>query len=223
MPPFTQRPIGVVVAPSADRTLVEILVDPICPFAWLTSRWLDEVARHREIDVAIGLMSLSVLNDGRDGLSDFYRALIDSGWGPARVAAAVGDRFGAAGLRRFYDAFGRRHHVGGEPLGDHLALAALGDAGLPDELALAADSSELDDLVRAHHADAVDLVGDDAGTPVLRIHVAGAAPVGIFGPVVTPCPRGDAAVRLWDAVVLAASTEEFFELKRSRTRALAFD
>ena len=211
-------------APAAStRTRVEILVDPICPFAWITSRWLVEVASCRDVDVAVGLMSLSVLNEGRDDLSTFYRELLDAGWGPVRVAVAVDDAFGPAAFRRFYDAFGQRHHVADEPLGTAVLESSLRDAGLPDRLAGAADVPTFDLGVRSRHAAAVALVGDEVGTPVLRVQAPGTAPVGIFGPVVTPTPRGEAAGRLWDAVVIAATTPEFFELKRSRTGSLSFD
>lgn len=210
-------------AAASTRTRVEILVDPICPFAWITSRWLLEVASCREVDVTFGLMSLSVLNEGREDLSTFYRELVAAGWGPVRVAVAVDDEFGQAAVRRFYDAFGQRHHVGAELLGPCLLASSLRQADLPERIASAAADPTFDVGVRSRHAAAVALVGDDVGTPVLRVRAPGAPAVGIFGPVVTPCPRGEAAGRLWDAVVIAATTLEFFELKRSRIRSLSFD
>lgn len=210
------------VAAANTRTRVEILVDPICPFAWITSRWLLEAASCREVEVTFGLMSLSVLNEGRSDLSTFYRELIDAGWGPVRVAVAVDDEFGPDAFRRFYDAFGQRHHVADEPLGPSVLASSLREADLPERLASAATDPTFDVGVRSRHAAAVALVGDDVGTPVLRVQAPGVPDVGIFGPVVTPCPRGEAAGRLWDAVVIAATTPEFFELKRSRTRPLSF-
>ena len=210
-------------AAANTRTRVEILVDPICPFAWITSRWLLEVASCRDVEVTFGLMSLSVLNEGRDDLSTFYRELIDAGWGPVRVAVAVDDEFGPDAFRRFYDAFGQRHHVADEPLGPSV-LASVAPRGRPP--GAARERCHRPDVRRrcaSRHAAAVALVGDDVGTPVLRVQAPGVPAVGIFGPVVTPCPRGEAAGRLWDAVVIAATTPEFFELKRSRTRPLSFD
>jgi hypothetical protein len=203
-------------------TVVDIYVDPICPFAWLTSRWLFEVERERAVRATVRIMSLSVLNDGRDGLSDFYRDLVTSGWGPARVAISVEQAHGPDGLRAFYDAFGQRHHVEGQPADLMLISAALMAAGLPEHHAIAADDASLDPALRATHERGMRPVGDDVGTPVLHIHTGATAPVAIFGPVVTPAPRGEAAGRLWDGVVALASAGEFFELKRSRTRPLEF-
>jgi hypothetical protein len=213
---------------TADRidteTRVDIYVDPICPFAWLTSRWLLEVERVRPVSPTFRIMSLSVLNDGREGLSEFYRDLLASGWGPVRVAIAVEHQHGTDGLRRFYDAFGTRHHVGKQAIGRQVLIDALGGAGLPLELADTSGTDQLDDALRASHAAGMEPVGDDVGTPVLHIHAASHdAPITIFGPVVTPAPRGEAAGRLWDGVIAVAGAGEFFELKRSRTRPLSFE
>jgi hypothetical protein len=206
-----------------DTIDVDIYVDPICPFAWLTSRWLLEVERVRPVRPTFRIISLSVLNDAREGLSAFYRALLDSGWGPARVAIAADQQHGAIGLRRFYDAFGTRHHAGEQTLGRQLLVDALRDAGLPAALADEADTPRFDDALRASHAAGIEPVGDDVGTPVLHIHAEPHdAPITIFGPVVTPAPRGEAAGRLWDGVIAVAGAAEFFELKRSRTRPLSF-
>lgn len=201
---------------------VDLYVDPICPFAWLTSRWLSEVEQVRDVRTNFRLMSLSVLNDGRDGLSDFYTELVADGWAPARVAIAVTNAHGEAGFRRFYEAFGTLHHVRRVPLGDDLIRQALATAGLPQDHLDAAVRTDLDDALRASHHRGMDPVGGDVGTPVLHIHVNGDAPAAIFGPVVTPTPRGETAGRLWDGVVAVAGTAEFFELKRSRTRPLEF-
>lgn len=205
-------------------TAVDIFVDPICPFAWLTSRWLLEVEPRRALAVSFRVMSLSVLNEGRTDLSDFYRDLIERGWGPARVAVAVEQGHGSDGLRRFYDAFGRLHHVGGRALDPTLITDALAAADLPADLVDGADDPRLDAALRASHHDGMDPVGDDVGTPVLRIRPPGRSgdPITVFGPVVTPAPRGEEAARLWDGVVLVAGSPDFFELKRSRTRALSF-
>jgi hypothetical protein len=209
------------VTDATRRIGVDIFVDPICPFAWLTSRWLLEVERLRPIDVRTRIMSLSVLNSGRDDLSDFYRELIAGGWGPARVAIAVEQQHGSECLRRFYDCFGTIHHVGGRPLGAELLASALVEAGLPADLADAAVDAGYDEPLRISHHSGMDPVGDDVGTPVLHIHDPHLGrPATIFGPVVTPAPRGEAAAELWDGVCLLASSDGFFELKRSRTRPL---
>jgi hypothetical protein len=203
-------------------TGVDIFVDPICPFAWLTSRWLREVEQVRPITVTFQIMSLSVLNDGRLDLSEFYRTLINDGWGPARVATSVASEDGTTGLRDFYEAFGTLHHVDRHDLGDALIVKALANAVLPAHHANAADRTDLDDELRSSHHRGMSPVGDDVGTPVLHIRTGNRDPVCIFGPVVTPAPRGEAAGRLWDGVLAVASAGEFFELKRSRTRPLDF-
>jgi hypothetical protein len=208
---------------NAAVTPVDIFVDPICPFAWLTSRWLLEVEQVRAVQATFRIMSLSVLNDGRDGLSEFYRELLDAGWGPARVAVAVEHEHGPDAFRRFYDAFGTRHHVGRQDLDERLIVDALADADLPTTLADVADTTALDERLRASHHAGMSPVGDDVGTPVLHIHPPDSSqPITIFGPVVTPAPTGEAAGRLWDGVLTVAGAGEFFELKRSRTRPLEF-
>jgi hypothetical protein len=203
---------------------VDIFVDPICPFAWITSRWLLEVERVRPVAPTFRVMSLSVLNDGRPGLSGFYRDLVATGWGPARVAIAVERWHGTDGLRRFYDAIGRRHHVDRLPIDEVLIEDALAAVDLPVELAAAATDGAFDAELRSSHERGMRPVGDDVGTPVLHIHHHGdqhdADPITIFGPVVSPAPRGEAAGRVWDAVVALAGAPGFFELKRSRRGAL---
>ena len=177
----------------------------------------------RPVTPTFRIMSLSVLNDGREDLSDFYRGLLASGWGPARVAIAIQQQHGADAFQRFYDAFGVRHHVSRGALGRPLLLEALAAAGLPAALAEAAGTDQLDGALRASHAAGMEPVGDDVGTPVLHIHSSSHdAPITIFGPVVTPAPRGEAAGRLWDGVIAVAGAGEFFELKRSRTGPLSF-
>lgn len=210
-------------APSQSLTPVHIWVDPICPFAWLTSRWLVEVERQRPISVTFHLMSLSVLNDGRDNISDFYRDLVPRAWPAVRVAMAAEHHFGNAALRRLYEALGTRIHVHDRDADRELIVEALSEAGLPTELADAADSTDYDDLLRASHHRGMDPVGEEVGTPVIHIPGDDGTTVAFFGPVVTPTPRGEAAARLWDGIVLVAGSDDFFELKRSRTRELCFD
>ena len=201
-------------------TPVEMWFDPLCPWAWLTSRWLIEVERVRPVEVTWSLMSLAVLNEQRiEQLPQEYAELMAGpAWRPARVVAAAEGAHGAQVLRPLYDAIGTRLHPGGEKDYDVALRGALEEVGLPLELLEAADSSDLDDTLRAGTARATGLVGDDVGTPVVAVDG-----VAFFGPVLTPAPRGEAAGRLWDGCVLVAGTPGFYELKRSRTSGPIFD
>ena len=189
---------------------VEMWFDPLCPWAWMTSRWLMEVEQVRDLEVTWSQMSLSVLNEGRD-LPDEYREMMDRGWAPVRVIAAARKAHGDEVTKPLYDAIGTRLHLGG----DEVALA---EVGLPAELIEAADTDEHDAFLRESHDRAIALVGDDVGTPVISVEG-----VAFFGPVVSPAPKGEAAGRLFDGCVLVAGTDGFFELKRSRTRDPIFD
>jgi len=189
---------------------VRLYVDPSCPFAWITSRWLHEVARLRPVAVEQAVMSLSVLNEFRE-LEPWYREFNDRAWGPARVAAAVAAEHGRAGLDGFYTEFGVRWHVGRERDLAVVLLDALNAAGLPPELAAAAADQHWDATLRATHATVQSLVGEELGTPVIVVRDAA-----FFGPVCTAIPRGEHATALFDAVLLAASCPQFTELKRGR-------
>jgi len=208
-------------------TPVEIFVDPMCPFAWLTSRWLGEVERLGRIDLTIRIMSLSILNEDREDASEFYRDLVDRAWGPARLAIAIERDDGPDALRRWYDELGRRIHTGGERIDAQLLAETLAATALPDTLlaeahpGTATDPARIDELLRESHRHAVDSVGDDVGTPVVHINDRGRT-IAFFGPVVNPAPQGAEAVRLFDGVALVAGTPGFFELKRTRTGPLVF-
>ena len=199
-------------------TPVDVWVDPICPFAWMTSRWLLEVEHHRDVSVRFHIMSLSVLNEGRDDISDFYRDLVERGWGPVRIAIAAEQAAGQVALKALYNALGTRIHDGRIEPDRALYVDALTEAGLPAGLADAATSTEYDHALRASHHHGMDPVGEEVGTPVVHVRGPNGETVAFFGPVVTPIPRGEAAARLWDGVLLVAATEQFLELKRSRTR-----
>ncbi|WP_435872976.1 mycothiol-dependent nitroreductase Rv2466c family protein [Micromonospora haikouensis] len=196
--------------------------DPICPWAWVTSRWLLEVEQVRDVDVRFHVMSLSVLNEGRD-VPEQYQQLMQAGWGPVRVCVAVQRQHGPDAVRALYTALGTRIHLGKEELGRDLYVAALADAGLGPELADAAGSTDHDEALRASHEAGMRPVGQDVGTPVIHAPGPDGSPVAFFGPVVTPRPKGEAAGRLWDGVLLVAGTPGFYELKRSREVGPSFE
>jgi hypothetical protein len=199
-------------------TTVDMWFDPKCPWAWIASRWLLEVERVRDVVVRFHVLSLSVLNEGRE-VEAWYREWLDAGWGPARVAKSVERKFGPADVRAVYTALGNRIHLEREPLGRGLYAAALAEAGLPVELAEAADSADLDAELLAGNQAGLGPVGEDLGTPAIHVTLPDGSVQAFFGPVVTPAPRGEAAGRLWDGVLLVAGTEGFSELKRARTSA----
>jgi 2-hydroxychromene-2-carboxylate isomerase len=196
---------------------VDLWVDPICPWAWITSRWLLETKTVRDIDVRFHTMSLAVLNEGRD-LPEQYQDTMRQAWGPVRVMIAIEQRYGAEELETFYSAFGQRYHV--EHENDDLratALAALGDAGLDASLIDVVVRDDLDEDLKKSHYAGMNPVGFDVGTPVVHV-----GDVAFFGPVVTPAPRGEAAGVLFDGVVAVASIPGFYELKRTRSEGPSF-
>jgi len=194
--------------------------DPLCPWAWITSRWMLEVERVRPVRTRWHVMSLAYLNlvqHGGEGLSDQYRERMEQAWGPIRICAAAAAERGDDILLPIYTALGTRFHV--EQRRDAAALAeAVDELGLPSSVLDAALRTDFDDAIKASHQAGMDLVGLDVGTPI--ISVEGNA---FFGPVVTPIPRGEAAGRLWDGVLAVTATDGFFELKRTRDRKPSFD
>jgi mycothiol-dependent nitroreductase-like protein len=204
-------------------TQVDLWVDPACPWAWITSRWLLEVEGVRDVDVRFHVMSLSVLNEGRDNLPDRYKEMLARNWGPVRVLVAAQQRYGAPVVRDLYSAMGTRIHPGQEGTGPETIAAALADLSLDPDLAKAAESSEFDEALRASHNEGMEPVGLEVGTPVVHVPGEDGQRIAFFGPVVTPIPRGDAAGKLWDGVLAVAGTDGFFEIKRTRDRRPVFD
>ncbi|MFJ6311354.1 mycothiol-dependent nitroreductase Rv2466c family protein [Pseudarthrobacter oxydans] len=191
--------------------------DPLCPFAWITSRWIGEVESVRDIETDWHVMSLAVLNEGRD-LEPAYRESMDNAWGLVRVIIAAQQQHGDATVKALYDAMGSLIHEAGEKDRDVVITKALADCGLPATLAAAASTDAFDDQLRASHQEGISLVGQDVGTPVVAFN--GTA---FFGPVLTRIPRGEEAGKLWDATTAIAAYPHFFELKRSRTEQPEFN
>jgi 2-hydroxychromene-2-carboxylate isomerase len=203
------------------REDVQFWFDPLCPWAWITSRWILEVEKVRPVRADWRIMSLAYLNliqhEGQN-LSEEYVERMKRAWGPIRVVAAAADAKGTDILGPIYTAIGTRLHNEGRREDPEVIPEALAELGLPATLASAADSTEFDEQIKASHNEAFDQVGLDVGTPVIRIQGNT-----IFGPVITPIPRGEAAGKLWDGVALVTATDGFFELKRTRDRKPSFD
>ena len=197
-----------------EKVKVDFWFDPACPWAWITSRWILEVEQVRPIRVDFHVMSLAILNEEKK-LSEPVRRLQ---LGPVRVLTAVAQAEGEHLLRDLYTAIGTRIHVGGTQASPELVSAALSDVGVSTSYVDLWDSQEYDEALAKSHHQAMELVGYDVGTPVIRVE--GEA---YFGPVVTPAPRGEAAGRLWDGFLLVAHTPGFFEIKRSRTSNPSFE
>lgn len=199
------------------KNTADFWFDPLCPFAWITSRWIGEVEGVRDIGTEWHVMSLAVLNEGRD-LEPAYRESMDNAWGMVRVIIAAQEEHGRGTVKPLYEAMGSLIHEQGEKDRDLVISKALAECGLPASLAGAAATDAYDRQLRASHEEGISRVGQDVGTPVVAFN--GTA---FFGPVLTRIPRGEEAGKLWDATTAIASYPHFFELKRSRTERPEFN
>lgn len=198
--------------------VADLWFDPVCPWAWMTSRWLFQVEQVRPVTTRFHVMSLALLNRDRDDLSKGYSEFAQRALGPVRVCIAAAQKDGDEVLGPLYTALGKRIHLQQRAVNRALVEEALAEVGLPVDLADAMGSPEYDEALEASHSDGINRVGLDVGTPVISVEG-----VSFFGPVVSPAPKGEAAGRLWDGVLLVAGTDGFFELKRTRDRSPIFD
>ncbi|MBI0293701.1 DsbA family protein [Streptomyces sp. PRKS01-29] len=206
------------------KTPADFWFDPLCPWAWMTSRWMLEVEKVRPVEVRWHVMSLAVLNEPKlDELPEEYRELLKTAWGPVRVCIAAEQKHGSEVLGPLYTALGTRFHNQGLEKNRETIVAALEEAGLPAELADFADSDAYDTELRASHKEGIDLVGQDVGTPVIAVPGPDGEQIAFFGPVVTPAPKGEDAAKLWDGTLMVASIPGFYEIKRTRTVGPIFD
>ena len=194
----------------------DLWFDPLCPFAWITSRWIREVEQVRDVDVQWHVMSLAYLNKDQDIPQD-YRDMLVGTEKPVRVAIRIAQEHDNARLGEWYTAIGTRRLDNGEDLDRDTVAKSLADVGLPGDLIEAWDDESLDAAVAESHHRGMDPVGDEVGTPT--IHIEGSA---FFGPVLTKIPRDEQAGELWDGAVAVAKFPYFFELKRTRTGELDF-
>ncbi|MFF8785572.1 DsbA family protein [Streptomyces sp. NPDC015125] len=209
------------------KTPADFWFDPLCPWAWMTSRWMLEVEKVRPVEVRWHVMSLAVLNEDKlDELPEEYRANMVPGgkaWGPVRVVIAAQQLHGDEVVGPLYTALGTRIHNEGLGVTPESIAAALKDVGLPADLIEYAGKDTYDAQLRASHKEGIDLVGQEVGTPVIAVPGHDGEQIAFFGPVVTPAPKGEEAARLWDGTLMVASIPGFYEIKRTRTAGPSFE
>jgi len=211
---------------SLTPTPVDFWFDPVCPWTWLTSRWMLEVRKARPVVISWHVMSLAVLNEARlDQLPEHIRDLMGRAWAPVRVLIAAQASFGSDVLEPLYTALGTRYHLQQQPKSQATIEDALRDTGLPTALADAGNTHSYDEALRESHGDGIALVGAEVGSPIIAVPGAdpAAGKIAFFGPVVTPAPKGEQAARLWDGTLAVASTPGLYEIKRTRTVGPIFD
>ncbi|QXE36811.1 DsbA family protein [Streptomyces sp. GMY02] len=206
----------------SEKTPVDFWFDPLCPWAWMTSRWVLEVEKVRDIEVRWHVMSLAVLNEDKD-VPEEYREGLAKAWAPVRVVIAAQQKHGDEVVGKLYTALGTRFHNRGEGATREAIAGALDEVGLPADLIDFADSDAYDTELRASHKEGIDKVGQEVGTPVIAVPGSDGEQIAFFGPVVTPAPKGEEAAKLWDGTLMVASIPGFFEIKRTRTQGPIFD
>ena len=207
-------------------TTVDFWFDPVCPWTWLTSRWILEVRKSRPVDITWHVMSLAVLNEGRlDQLPPQNRELMGQAWAPVRVLIAAQEAFGPGVLEPLYTSLGTQYYLQDQPKTLTVIQTALREAGLPQHLAEAGDTDTYDPILRRSHREGINLVGQEVGSPIIAIPGPDAGPgkIAFFGPVVNPTPTGEQAALLWDGLLIVASIPGFYEIKRTRTLGPIFD
>ena len=192
-------------------TKAEFWFDPMCPWAFITSRWILEVEKVRDIEVSWNIFSLPHLNKDRE-MPEKYVAIFANSWSCARVIKAVENQYGKEKTLPLYTAISTRIHVLKETVSQDLLIDALKEIGADTKFAQEMSNSNWDKEIIESHERGIKLVGNDVGTPIIAINR-----IGFFGPVISPAPKGEEAGKLWDGVVLSASYPGFFEIKRSRT------
>jgi 2-hydroxychromene-2-carboxylate isomerase len=186
---------------------IDLYVDPVCPFAWVTSRWLLDAATATGRSVTLRQMSLAVLNDSRD-VTPAQRAKLELSRRVGRVFAATTGEGGPGAFSDLYEALGALVHNDGDVAENSIKEALTATSSSP-ALADALDDPAWDDAVRAAHQRSQDALGGSGGSPIIVVDGNG-----FFGPVLTGVPARDAGIALLDAVVTAASMPEFAVLQR---------
>ena len=201
---------------------IEFFYDPCCPFCWITSRFLLEVSTERDIDVTWRPFSLAMKNDelgGDDDAVTEHGEMHRSSHRVLRVVTKAAEQHGASVID-LYSAFGRRFHLDHEKYDDAMIADVLAAAGLPAELAKAADDTSLDEGLQATIDSALEAVGDDTGVPTIVFVSDDGERRGFYGPVLQELPGKDDALRLWDSLVGLVSVSAFYELKRTRPQGM---